>query len=203
MQIAALCHAEVAEELAAFLVEVVDELVAESLKQDERWLLHMKPGVRVRNLLIGQPSHRAWLADRLEEAAGRLVVEQAARWVADTELEALRSSTARVRDLVLERADRPSSLVTSLSSAEELLKGHIDAVTSYGVRWGTQSALVVTLSHVPELGAKLELLGSGLDADLIVNQVDALWTQVCPASDLLALYVPSSAACGPLDVAGE
>jgi hypothetical protein len=55
----------------------------------------------------------------------------------DAELEALWSSAARVQDLVLERTDGSSSLVTSLSLAVELLEGCIDATTTNGVCWGT------------------------------------------------------------------
>jgi hypothetical protein len=36
--------------------------------------------------------------------------------------------------------------------------------------------LVAALSHFLELKTKLELLGSGHNADLIVDQADALWT---------------------------
>jgi hypothetical protein len=49
---------------------------------------------------------------------------------AGTELEALQSSTAQVRDLVLESADVPSSLVVSLSSTVELLDGRMDTAAA-------------------------------------------------------------------------
>jgi hypothetical protein len=91
------------------------------------------------------------------------------------------------------------SLAMSLSLAAELLEGRIDATTVNGVRWGTQSSLATTLSHFPELGAKLGLLGSRYNAYLIEDQVDALWTQVCQASDLLASHVPPSVGRGPPD----
>jgi hypothetical protein len=120
---------------------------------------------------------------------------------ADTEVEALQSSAARDWDLLLEQVDEPSSLVASLSSVVELLEGYIDATPANGVRWGTWSVLAATLSHFSELG--LELLGSGRSADLTEDQVDALWTQVHPALDLLASHVPSSVACGPPDGAVE
>jgi hypothetical protein len=61
---------------------------------------------------------------------------------------------------VLESANGPSSLAASLSSVAELLKDIIDAKTANGVCWGTRSALSTTLSHIPELGAELELVGS-------------------------------------------
>jgi hypothetical protein len=100
----------------------------------------------------------------------------------DPKLEALWNSAARVRDLVLELADGPSSLATSLSSAVELLEGRIDA-----------------LLHVPKLGFELELLRSRRNADLAEDQVDALRTQVRPASNLLVSYIPPSVACGHPD----
>jgi hypothetical protein len=43
--------------------------------------------------------------------------------------------------------------------AEEV-EGRIDTAAANGVRWGTQSALVTTLSHFPELKSELDLLGS-------------------------------------------
>jgi hypothetical protein len=52
--------------------------------------------MRVCDLILGPPSGRARQADRLEEVTGRLRVEQVARREADTELEALRISAARV-----------------------------------------------------------------------------------------------------------
>jgi hypothetical protein len=112
-------------------------------------------------------------------------------------LEALRSYAARVWELVLKRADGPSSLAASLSSATELFEDHIDARTANGVRWGTRSMLVAALSHFPELGTKLELLGSGRNADLTQDEVDALWTQARQASDSLMSYTPLSVARDP------
>jgi hypothetical protein len=43
-----------------------------------------------------------------------------------------------------------------------------------GVRWGTRSALGVVLFHFPKLESEQELLGSGHNADLSDDQVDAL-----------------------------
>jgi hypothetical protein len=101
MQITALRHIEMAGALAVlravvssivevalwrspnktFQVEVVGELVAEFQKLEE-WSSFLKqPGVRICDVLLGPPSGRVRLADRLEEAAQREV---------DTELEALR-----------------------------------------------------------------------------------------------------------------
>jgi hypothetical protein len=76
--------------------------------------------------------------------------------------------------MVLERPDETSSLATSLSSAVEQIKDCIIATATNGVCWGTQSMLVATLSHFPELGTELELLGSGCSMDLMEGQVDAL-----------------------------
>jgi hypothetical protein len=82
----------------------------------------------------------------------------------------------RVRDLVLYDSDRPSTLAASLSILVELLEGQIETATATanGVCWGTQSALVATLPHFPELKTELELLWSERNADLIEDQADAL-----------------------------
>jgi hypothetical protein len=74
------------------------------------------------------------LAGRLDEATRELGAELAARQEADAELEVLRTSTVRVRDLVLDRADMPSSLAASQSTIAKLLEGRVDAVTTNGVR---------------------------------------------------------------------
>jgi hypothetical protein len=44
--------------------------------------------------------------------------------------------------------------------AEEVEK-QINATTTNGVWWGSQSLLVAALSHFPELEPELEILGSG------------------------------------------
>jgi hypothetical protein len=98
---------------------------------------------------------------------------------------------------VLEWADGSSSLVVSLSSVAQLLEGCIDVATANGICLVTRSALATTLSHFSKLGIELKLLGSECSTDLVVGQVDALWTQVRPASDLLALYVPPLVAYSP------
>jgi hypothetical protein len=92
---------------------------------------------------------------------------------------------------VLDNIDGPSSLAVPLSMVAELLEGRINVVASNGVRWGTRSVLVSTLSHFPELKSKLEWLGSGCNADLTENHADALWPLVDAASDSLASLVPS------------
>jgi hypothetical protein len=77
------------------------------------------------------------------------------------ELETLWSSATRVWDLVLEKADGTFSLAVVLSSMAEVIKDRIDTAVDNRVCWGSRSTLVVALSHFPELGAELELLGSG------------------------------------------
>jgi hypothetical protein len=51
--------------------------------------------------------------------------------------------------------------------------------------------------------AELELLRSGCNVDITDDQVDALWTQVHVASDLLVSHVPPSFAYSPPDSAWE
>jgi hypothetical protein len=75
---------------------------------------------------------------------------------------------------VLERSDGTSFLAASLSSAAELLEDRIDVAAANRVHWGTQLVLAPALSHFPELGAELELLGSGRNMDLAEDQVDDL-----------------------------
>jgi hypothetical protein len=48
----------------------------------------------------------------------------------------MQTSTARVRDMVLNRADGPYCLTTSLSMVAELLEGRVDAVAGNEVQWG-------------------------------------------------------------------
>jgi hypothetical protein len=121
----------------------------------------------------------------------------------DPELEALQTSAALIWDLVLGNDDGPSSLVASLSMVAELLKGWIDTADTNGVHWGTQSALFAALLHFPELKTELELHGSGWNADLTEDQMDALWPLVSTALDSRALLVPSLVARDPPDDAGE
>jgi hypothetical protein len=93
-----------------------------------------------------------------------LEVELAARWEVDTELEAMRTSTSQVQDLVLDGIDMPSSLAASLFMLVELIKGWVDTTTANGVRWGPRSMLVAALSYFLELKTELGLLGSGRNA---------------------------------------
>jgi hypothetical protein len=139
LQHVALRHTEVARELAAFWAavssvgesvlgrspsntaraEVVGELVIEFQKVEERGSKLEWPTARMCNLLLRPPSGWAWLADRLDEAEWQLRVELAARQEAKVELEALRSFATRVRGFVLNDADGPSSLATSMSAVAE------------------------------------------------------------------------------------
>jgi hypothetical protein len=80
---------------------------------------------------------------------------------ANNELEALRTSTALVQDLVLGDVDGPSSLAMSLSMVSEEVEGWTNIAAANGVRWGTRSALVTALSHFLELKSMLELLRCG------------------------------------------
>jgi hypothetical protein len=80
-------------------------------------------------------------------------------------VEALWTSAARVRDLLLDGADMPSSLASSLSTTTELLEGCIETAVANGINWGTRSVLVAALSHFSELGTELELLRFGRNTD--------------------------------------
>jgi hypothetical protein len=62
--------------------------------------------------------------------------------------------------------------------------------------------LVATVSHFLELKSELEFLRSRCNADLTEDEVDALQTWVCVASDSLLSYVPSLVAHGPPDGTG-
>jgi hypothetical protein len=92
----------------------------------------------------------------------------------DAELEAPQISAAWIRDLVLDRADGPSSLAASLSTATELLVGHIDAAIANAVHWETWSVLVTALLQFLELGAEVEVLRSRRNVDLMEYQMGAL-----------------------------
>jgi hypothetical protein len=105
----ALCHTEMARELAAlqavvssatklalghsldetFWVEVVGELVGEFRRLEELCSRLERSSVRICDLLLGPPFGRARWADRLDEAAGQLGAELAARQEVDTEPKAL------------------------------------------------------------------------------------------------------------------
>jgi hypothetical protein len=219
MRLAALCHTEMAEELAmlwavvsstvesvlgcspsdTFYIEVAGELAVEFWKMEERCLWLERPTVRICDLLLGPPPGWAQPADHLDKATGQLRVELAARWEADAELEALWTSAARVQDFVLGSADGLSSLAASMSMSVELLEGQIDVVAAKGFCCGSRSVLVAAVSHFPQL----EVLGSSRNADLTEDEADALWTWVRAAADSLASYVPSLIVRNPLDGEGE
>jgi hypothetical protein len=74
----------------------------------------------------------------------------------------------------MERADGMFSWAGALSSVEELLKGRTDTKATKRVHWDIRSVLPAALPHFSELGAELELLGSGRNMDLMEDQVDAL-----------------------------
>jgi hypothetical protein len=186
-----------------FWVEVTNELVTKFWRLEELCSQLKGPGARICDLLLGPlPSQARW-ADHLDEATRWLEVELATRCQVDTELEALRTSTALVQDLMLGNVNGSSSLAASLSLVAELLEGRIDTMVINGVRWETRSALVATLSHFLELKSELELLGSGQNVDLIDDQADGLWPLVSATSDSLASLVTFSFARYPPYDVGE
>jgi hypothetical protein len=73
---------------------------------------------------------------------------------------------------VLDDADGPSSLVASMLAVAEQLESWIDATTANGVRWGSRSALVATVSHFPELDIELEVLRSRRSTRLTEDEVE-------------------------------
>jgi hypothetical protein len=109
----------------------------------------------------------------------------------------------RVWDLVLDRADGPSSLTASLSIAAELLEGQVDIATANGVCWWDPVSVACHLVALLELETDLELLGSRHNGDLMEDQMDALWTLVRSTSDSLVAHILPSFACGRLDGARE
>jgi hypothetical protein len=119
--------------------------------------------------------------------------------VVERELEHLQSSVVWVQDLVLGDVDGSSLLATSMSVVAEQLEGWIDATTANGVCWGSHYALVVTVSHFPELYTDREVLGSGRKARFTKDEVVALWSKVRTAVDSLASHVPSLFAHNPPD----
>jgi hypothetical protein len=159
--------------------------------------------MRICDQLLGLPSGRASLTDRLDEAAGQLRVELAAQQEADAELEALRTAATRVLELVPDNVNGSSSLAASMSAVVELLEDRIDATATNNVYWVSHFVLVTAMSHFLELKSELVLLGSRRNADLTEVEADALRTQVHTASNSLASYVPSSVAHNTPDGAVE
>jgi hypothetical protein len=117
-----------------FQVEVVGELVTEFYRLEELCSRLERSGVRICDLLLGLPLGQARWAGRLDEATRQLGAKLVARWEVDAELEALRTSVARVQDLVLNNIGKSSSLAASLSVVVELLEGQINTTTATGVR---------------------------------------------------------------------
>jgi hypothetical protein len=103
--------------------------------------------MRICDLLLGPPLGRARLADRLDEAARQLGAELATQREADAELEALQTLVVRLQDWVLESADRPSSLASSMSTTVELLEGQINVESANRVLLGSCSTLVTTVRN--------------------------------------------------------
>jgi hypothetical protein len=129
--------------------------------------LHLKnSGMRVCNLILGPPGDWFWSTDHLEEAIRQLQVVQDEHQEADAKLKVLWSSSTWVRDLVLKRSNKTSSLATSLSSAADLIEGHVDVAAANGVHWGVRLVLTAILSHFPEFETELVLHGSRCNADL-------------------------------------
>lgn len=145
-------------------------------------------GHRLCDLALGPPAGRAQLTARLDEVGKQVHADRA-------ELEDLRVAAARVRDVVLGSSQvSSSSLPAALESAMGVVEDRLDAAASSGVRWGTRSALVVALSHFPELEAELELLGSGRNAEVPDAELERLWGVTGPAADALAANVSGSTA---------
>jgi hypothetical protein len=128
-------------------VEVVGKLVTKFHKVEHRCSRLELPAPRICDLLLRPPPYQARLADHLDKATGQLIVELAAQWEADAELEALQTLAAQVWDMVLGSVDVLSSLTASMSVAVELLEGQIDTATTNGVRWEFRYAIVAPVSH--------------------------------------------------------
>jgi hypothetical protein len=181
-------------------VEVMGKLATKFQGLEETCSRLEGPSEKICSLLLGPLSGQSYQADRLDEVAEWLEATLAERRQADAELEALRTSAAFVRDLILGDASGSSSLAMSLVMVAEEVEKRVNVATTNGVWWGTQSTLVAALSHFPKLEPELELLGSEQDADLSDGQTDALWPLVSVASNSLASLVPSSLAHDPPNI---
>jgi hypothetical protein len=104
---------------------------------------------------------------------------------------------------VLKRSDESSSLVALLSSTADLIEGRVDATGANGFHWGARLALIIALSHFPEVEPKLELHGPGHNADLIESQLDAHWARTRRASNSLLSSVLSSDSRNSPDDSGK
>jgi hypothetical protein len=56
----------------------------------------------------------------------------------------------------------------------EQIEGRVDVVAANGLHWGAQLALTAILSYFLELELELELPGSGYNADLTKDEMEAL-----------------------------
>jgi hypothetical protein len=91
-----------------FGVELMNELTMNFWRSEELCSQLEGPGMRIYGLLLGPPSSQDRWADRLDKAALQLY-EELVEWLqVDAELEALWTSGALVRDLVLGGVDGPS-----------------------------------------------------------------------------------------------
>jgi hypothetical protein len=63
--------------------------------------------------------------------------------------------------------------------------------------------VITVLSHFPKLELKLELLGSGYNADLTKDEMEAFWTRTHRALESLSPRAPLSVARGPPNNVGE
>jgi hypothetical protein len=158
----------------AFWADVVGDMVARFWEQT-KWCSHLEDlGSRGFDMILGPADNRVQPTIRLEEATRRLHVMHDDHWEAVIELRALWSSVVWVQDLVLEGSHEVSSLVPSLSSAVDLIDGHVDGAAANRVSWGARLALIAALSHFPELESELELFGSKCNTDLTKSQLNAL-----------------------------
>jgi hypothetical protein len=58
----------------------------------------------------------------------------------------------------------------------EVIEGRVNAAALNEVHLGAWLALTAALSHFPEAESVLELLGSGYNADLMTDEMEAFWT---------------------------
>jgi hypothetical protein len=117
--------------------------------------------------------------------------------------EALRSSATQVWGPVLGRSNGMPLLAVALSPSAELVECRVNAVAINGVPWGARLALTAVLSHFPKPESEMELLGLGYNADLTKDEMEALRTRTCKASESLSSRVPPLATRSPPDYAGE
>jgi hypothetical protein len=132
----------------------------------------------------------------LEEAAEQFSVMQDGH-------QALWSSAVWVWDQVREGFGEEPSLAVALSSAADLIEGHIDAAAANEVLRWARLALAAVLSHIPKLELELELLRPSNNVDLTRDLVEVFWTQSCRALESLSSRVHPSVARSPPNGTGE